>query len=60
MDGWMDGQLLEKSVENFQTKTITGTYCASALDKFKLWLNMSKNIYFENIFNLQKAKVSIM
>ena len=28
----MVGRLLEKSVDNFQTKTTTGAYCATALD----------------------------
>ena len=31
LDGWMVCWLLEKSVENFQTKTTTGAYCAPAL-----------------------------
>jgi hypothetical protein len=29
--GWMDGWLLEKGVENFQTNKTTGAYCAPVL-----------------------------
>ena len=34
MVGWSVSWLLEKTVENFQTKMTTGAYCAHALVKF--------------------------
>ena len=57
-DGWMVCWLLEKSVENFQTKMTTGAYCAPALALLpSLKIGFPVELYSLNYHNFRKEQV---